>query len=61
MAPPWMQRNGLEWLFRLTQEPGRLAKRYAVYNSLFLWLVAREVLFRRRPAASGEAWVEATP
>jgi exopolysaccharide biosynthesis WecB/TagA/CpsF family protein len=27
-APLWMQRNGLEWLFRLTQEPKRLWKRY---------------------------------
>jgi len=34
-APTWMQQNGLEWLFRLSQEPGRLFKRYAVYNSLF--------------------------
>ena len=28
-APTWMQGNGLEWLFRLFQEPGRLASRYA--------------------------------
>ena len=27
-APRWMQRSGLEWFFRLTQEPGRLWKRY---------------------------------
>ena len=36
MAPRWMQRSGLEWLFRLSQEPGRLWKRYFVTNSLFL-------------------------
>ena len=36
MAPSWMQRNGLEWLFRLTQEPGRLWKRYLVTNTLFV-------------------------
>lgn len=36
MAPAWMQRNGLEWLFRLLQEPGRLTKRYLTTNSIFL-------------------------
>lgn len=36
-APPWMQNHGLEWLYRLCAEPGRLWKRYFVYNSLFLW------------------------
>ena len=36
-APAWMQNNGLEWLYRLCAEPGRLWKRYFVYNSLFLW------------------------
>ena len=35
-APPWMQRSGLEWLFRLRQEPRRLAFRYLVYNPLFV-------------------------
>ena len=35
-APKWMQRNGLEWLFRLSQEPGRLWYRYLVYNPLFV-------------------------
>ncbi len=38
-APRWMQRSGLEWLFRLTQEPGRLWWRYLVYNPLFVTLV----------------------
>jgi len=36
MAPAWMQRYGLEWLFRLSQEPGRLWRRYAVTNTVFL-------------------------
>jgi N-acetylglucosaminyldiphosphoundecaprenol N-acetyl-beta-D-mannosaminyltransferase len=35
-APGWMQRSGLEWLFRLLQEPRRLAFRYLVYNPLFI-------------------------
>lgn len=42
MAPAWMQKKGLEWLFRLTQEPGRLWRRYLVTNSIFLFLCARE-------------------
>jgi N-acetylglucosaminyldiphosphoundecaprenol N-acetyl-beta-D-mannosaminyltransferase len=41
-APRWMQRAGLEWLFRLLQEPRRLFKRYAVTNSIFLFLLCRE-------------------
>ncbi len=36
-APVWMQRSGLEWLFRLICEPRRLAHRYLVDNSLFLF------------------------
>ena len=35
-APAWMQRRGLEWLFRLCQEPRRLWRRYLVTNTLFL-------------------------
>lgn len=37
-APDWMQRNGLEWLFRLSQEPGRLWRRYLIGNSQFVAL-----------------------
>jgi exopolysaccharide biosynthesis WecB/TagA/CpsF family protein len=37
MAPAWMQRRGLEWLYRLIQEPRRLWLRYLVTNTLFLW------------------------
>lgn len=36
-APRWMNRLGVEWLFRLAQEPGRLWQRYIVGNPLFLW------------------------
>jgi N-acetylglucosaminyldiphosphoundecaprenol N-acetyl-beta-D-mannosaminyltransferase len=35
-APRWMQRSGLEWLFRLAVEPRRLARRYLVHNTLFV-------------------------
>ncbi|MDN5201635.1 WecB/TagA/CpsF family glycosyltransferase [Fulvivirgaceae bacterium BMA10] len=41
-APEWMQKCGLEWLYRLIQEPGRLWKRYFVTNSLFLVLITME-------------------
>lgn len=36
-APPWMQRLGLTWIFRLCSEPRRLVGRYFRYNFLFLW------------------------
>jgi exopolysaccharide biosynthesis WecB/TagA/CpsF family protein len=36
MAPPWMQRSGLEWAFRLWQEPGRLWRRYLYLNPLYV-------------------------
>ena len=35
-APPWMQKRGLEWLYRLIKEPGRLWKRYFTTNPAFL-------------------------
>jgi N-acetylglucosaminyldiphosphoundecaprenol N-acetyl-beta-D-mannosaminyltransferase len=43
-APGWMQRSGLEWLYRLIREPRRLWRRYLVGNSTFLWLVLRQSL-----------------
>jgi N-acetylglucosaminyldiphosphoundecaprenol N-acetyl-beta-D-mannosaminyltransferase len=45
-APRWMQRAGMEWLFRLAMEPRRLARRYIVTNARFGWLVLRERLRR---------------
>jgi N-acetylglucosaminyldiphosphoundecaprenol N-acetyl-beta-D-mannosaminyltransferase len=38
-APVWMQQSGLEWLYRLKQDPRRLWKRYFVTNSVFLYLL----------------------
>jgi N-acetylglucosaminyldiphosphoundecaprenol N-acetyl-beta-D-mannosaminyltransferase len=35
-APPWMQRAGLEWSYRLAREPRRLWRRYARYNPRFI-------------------------
>jgi N-acetylglucosaminyldiphosphoundecaprenol N-acetyl-beta-D-mannosaminyltransferase len=36
-APLWIRRLGLEWIFRLLQEPRRLVRRYLIGNPLFLW------------------------
>jgi N-acetylglucosaminyldiphosphoundecaprenol N-acetyl-beta-D-mannosaminyltransferase len=47
-APRWAQRAGLEWLFRLAQEPRRLGPRYLTTNALFLGLLARELWRRAR-------------
>jgi N-acetylglucosaminyldiphosphoundecaprenol N-acetyl-beta-D-mannosaminyltransferase len=47
-APAWIQRCGLTWLHRLSQEPRRLGPRYLKYNSAFLWLLLRQELIRRR-------------
>ena len=45
-APRWMQRSGLEWLYRLGTEPRRLWKRYLVYNPIFAARVAAQLLGR---------------
>lgn len=45
-APRWMQDTGLEWLFRLMQEPRRLWKRYLIGIFQFFWLVTKEKLRR---------------
>jgi N-acetylglucosaminyldiphosphoundecaprenol N-acetyl-beta-D-mannosaminyltransferase len=41
-APGWMQRSGLEWLYRLIREPRRLWRRYLIGNSVFFWLILRQ-------------------
>lgn len=43
-APRWMQKLGLEWLFRFISEPKRLWQRYLVGNALFVWLVVKQKL-----------------
>jgi N-acetylglucosaminyldiphosphoundecaprenol N-acetyl-beta-D-mannosaminyltransferase len=47
-APVWMQRSGLEWLFRLLSEPKRLWKRYFVCNAVFCALVVRQLVREAR-------------
>ena len=41
-APLWMREIGLEWVWRLLQEPGRMWKRYIIGNPLYLYRVWRE-------------------
>ena len=43
-SPAWMQENGLEWFFRLRQEPQRLWGRYLVLGARFAWNVSLELL-----------------
>lgn len=53
-APSWMQRAGLEWLFRLCMEPRRLAPRYLRNNPLFVWHVFLQLAgLRSYPVKSG--------
>jgi N-acetylglucosaminyldiphosphoundecaprenol N-acetyl-beta-D-mannosaminyltransferase len=42
-APAALQRSGLEWTFRLSREPKRLWRRYAVYNPLYIGMIAAQV------------------
>jgi N-acetylglucosaminyldiphosphoundecaprenol N-acetyl-beta-D-mannosaminyltransferase len=48
-APAWMQKSGLEWCYRIYQEPGRMWKRYAKTNPVFVWMVVKEYVKRRAP------------
>lgn len=46
-APAWMNRWGVEWIYRLWHEPRRLWKRYLLGVPLFLWRVTGEICWRR--------------
>jgi len=54
-APPWMQRAGLEWAYRLSREPRRLWRRYARYNPRFVVEFLGQYLRHRGRAAGAEA------
>lgn len=49
-APRWMQRRGLEWMFRLSREPRRLWRRYATQNPRFIAGFARQYARHRLDA-----------
>jgi N-acetylglucosaminyldiphosphoundecaprenol N-acetyl-beta-D-mannosaminyltransferase len=46
-APPWMQQRGLEWIYRIAQEPRRLLPRYLYYNPAFVGAFARQYVRER--------------
>ena len=46
-APEWMQKAGMEWLYRLMQEPGRMWRRYLYTNAMFLWMLVKGMLSER--------------
>ena len=46
-APKWMQKCGLEWVYRLVQEPRRMWRRYLIGNTKFIILVIKEFLKTR--------------
>lgn len=52
-APLWMQKGGLEWLFRLCSEPRRLWRRYLLGNSAFIYYVCRSIFVK--PGKSNES------
>ena len=51
-APAWMQRRGLEWSYRIAQEPRRLLPRYLYYNPRFVKAFAGQLLRERRRASA---------
>jgi N-acetylglucosaminyldiphosphoundecaprenol N-acetyl-beta-D-mannosaminyltransferase len=46
-APSWMQERGLEWTYRIAQEPRRLLPRYLYYNPAFLMKMAGQLAHER--------------
>jgi len=48
-APELWQQLGLEWLYRVKQEPGRLWKRYLVTNTTFIWLLIKTIACKLLP------------
>ena len=46
-APRWMQRHGLEWIYRIAQEPRRLLPRYLYFNPRFVAAFARQYMAER--------------
>jgi N-acetylglucosaminyldiphosphoundecaprenol N-acetyl-beta-D-mannosaminyltransferase len=51
-APKFLRQAGMEWLYRLVQEPHRLWKRYAITIPIFLWLVAKQIFDECKDSAT---------
>jgi len=54
-APLWMQKFGLEWLFRLWSEPRRLWRRYLFLNPTYLFLLSLQILGLSRFRTDGQS------
>ncbi len=46
-APKWIQKIGMEWFYRFTQEPKRMWRRYLFGNLIFIWIVLKGKFNRR--------------
>lgn len=53
-APVWMQKKGLEWLYRFFQEPRRMWKRYIIGNAKYIILVYKTKYFRKKNKEVGQ-------
>jgi len=47
-TPAWIEKAGLEWLFRLLKEPKRLFKRYLITNSTFIFLIIKALILKTK-------------
>lgn len=59
-CPRWMGKAGFEWLYRLIMEPRRMAKRYLIGNTVFLFAVLRQRFFRQHQLHNPH-WFESQP
>jgi N-acetylglucosaminyldiphosphoundecaprenol N-acetyl-beta-D-mannosaminyltransferase len=50
-APAWMQMTGLEWLYRLAQEPRRMWRRYLSTNLAYAWILTTKMVGHKRPSS----------
>jgi N-acetylglucosaminyldiphosphoundecaprenol N-acetyl-beta-D-mannosaminyltransferase len=57
-APEWMKKAGLQWLFRLCLEPKRLFKRYAYYNSKYVYLAFKAILKHKNQVQKDDSTYE---
>lgn len=60
-APSWMRRHGLEWCYRLKQDPRRLWKRYASTIPPFVWLAFKQVVKMRLGLDPDRSWLKRRP
>lgn len=55
-APKFLQENGLEWLYRLSQEPKRLFERYSKNGIFFLWNTVKIILSQKSVSSKNHNW-----